>query len=127
MSTKSIPTEYHKARALEGWHAVAESSSEQSLGEGPTRAGLFGADAQCTDWWLVNPANHDDALAAYDGRAMHQHLRDEWWDLIVDAERDNLMIPRRLTWTSTPRTREYLNAAEPHLDRDYFAPAYTNV
>ena len=46
------------------------------------------------------------------------------WEEILDAGRDNLIIPRRLTWEFGERAREYLNATEEFLDRDYFAPAY---
>ena len=46
------------------------------------------------------------------------------WEEILDADRDNLIIPRRLTWEFGERARERLNATEEFLDRDYFAPAY---
>ena len=46
------------------------------------------------------------------------------WQLILDAGRDNLSIPRCLEWSTSPRTREYLNMAEAYLDADYFAHAY---
>ena len=48
------------------------------------------------------------------------------WEVILDARRDNLHIPRRLEWSRTPRTREYLNdvnPGQPHLDRDYLGAA----
>ena len=51
--------------------------------------------------------------------------RDAHWATILDAGRDNLLIPRKLEWSSTPRTREYLNAADgPSIDVAYFASAY---
>ena len=55
---------------------------------------------------------------------MSEELREWHWEEILDAGRDNLIIPRRLTWEFGERAREYLNATEEFLDRDYFAPAY---
>lgn len=46
------------------------------------------------------------------------------WSVICDAGRDSLLIPRLLTWSTEPRSREYLNAKDLNLDHSYFAPAY---
>ena len=46
------------------------------------------------------------------------------WSVICDAGRDTLLIPRLLTWSTEPRSREYLNAKDLNLDHSYFAPAY---
>ena len=46
------------------------------------------------------------------------------WSVICDAGRDTLLIPRLLTWSAEPRSREYLNAKDLNLDHSYFAPAY---
>jgi hypothetical protein len=54
-----------------------------------------------------------------------RQVRDEHWSLILDAGHDNVLrIPRKLEWSISPRSREYLNAIEPNLDAEYFAPAY---
>ena len=58
---------------------------------------------------------------------LNQEVRDAHWDLILDAGRDNLKIPRKLEWSTSPRTREYLNAADsPELELEYFAPVYAS-
>ena len=48
------------------------------------------------------------------------------WDEIVDAGRDNLdpNVPRELTWTTQPRSREYMNMEKPYdeLHRRYWQP-----
>ena len=46
------------------------------------------------------------------------------WAVICDAGRDTLLIPRHLTWSTEPRSREYLNAKDLNLDHSYFASAY---
>ena len=46
------------------------------------------------------------------------------WAVICDAGRDTLLIPRLLTWSTEPRSREYLNAKDLNLDHSYFASAY---
>ena len=62
---------------------------------------------------------------AYNVGPLSQEERDEHWAIILDAGRDNLHIPRRLEWSATPRTREYLNAADgPGYAVQYFAPLY---
>ena len=52
------------------------------------------------------------------------HLHTYRWSVICDAGRDTLLIPRRLVWSTEPRSRESLNAKELNLDHSYFAPAY---
>ena len=50
----------------------------------------------------------------------------ETWSEILDAGRDDMRIPRKLEWSRSPRTREYLNATnpgQPQLDYDYFSCA----
>ena len=55
---------------------------------------------------------------------MDSDVRDDLWSVILDVGRDNLRIPRRLEWSTAPRSRESLNATEGSLDHSYFAPAY---
>ena len=45
------------------------------------------------------------------------------WGVMLDCGQDNLLIPRYLSWSVLPRSREYLNAEKPfdELWRAYFA------
>jgi len=84
-------------------------------------------------WVVVVPAkeepDEDDDDDDDDGNLplMDSSRRQRHWDLIVDAGRDNLRIPRRLEWALAPRSREYLNAKEVDLDENYFAAAYKHA
>ena len=107
-SIPALPSDDDIDRQAAGWwwsmQATGESATEESRG--------------ALAWRLIVPS-------AEEGMIDMSSVNRQWqWEEILDAERDNLTIPRRLTWEFGERAREYLNATEEFLDRDYFAPAY---
>ena len=49
------------------------------------------------------------------------------WEIMLDCGRDDLHVPRYLSWSVLPRSREYLNMAKPYakLWQQYFDAAKT--
>jgi hypothetical protein len=98
---------------LTAWHVLNTAAND--------------ANAELPDnsaWWIVVP---EEATFTAGPRRMSPTLRDAYWDVLRDAGRDNLKIPRVLEWSSSPRTREYLNATETGLDLEYFVPVYADT
>lgn len=57
------------------------------------------------------------------------HAFDDAWALIQDCERDDMHIPRLLTWMLLPRSREYMNMEKPfsELWMAYQSPLFDHV
>ena len=112
-ATRSLPTEADDAARLNNWFDTTMTIQDEATADAPNHSA----------WYLIVPANdlHEETFEA---PRMDADERDAEWRLILDAGRSNLKIPRKLEWSTSPRTREYLNMTESHLDANYFAPAY---
>ena len=111
---RTLPDEDDEERLLNSWYFTASTVPGEDL----DRPDSTNASASR----LVNPQNEedfDDITPVMDATA-----RNELWRYILDSFRDNMQVPRRLEWATTPRSREYLNAKEANLDHSYFASAY---
>ena len=114
--TRSLPAEGENDRHVQSDWISRTSDPGVATDERP----------EATAWTLVVAANElDGEDGAFNVGSLDQEDRDAHWATILDAGRDNLLIPRKLEWSSTPRTREYLNAADgPSIDVAYFVSAY---
>ncbi|EOD27048.1 hypothetical protein EMIHUDRAFT_236138 [Emiliania huxleyi CCMP1516] len=109
--SRELPTQYHDAR-----HLTNISWDNYMTDPGDATANAPDASA----WWLVVPCHQLESE-----EVMNADARAEHWAIILDADRENLRIPRELEWSTTPRTREYLNAGEVGLEQRYFASVYS--
>ena len=110
---RTLPDEDDEDRLVNTWHFTSNVSPDEEL----ARTDSTNASASL----LVNPQLE---IETDPSPVMDMSIRNELWRYILDSRRDNMQVPRRLEWATTPRSREYLNAKEANLDHTYFAPAY---
>ena len=118
--TRTLPTDEDQERLLSSWWLRSNVIPDDA---NPEEAGDEGPPPHCNASLVVNPYAELE-MDQFDPPPMTLIQREGMWGVLCDAGRDSLLIPRRLTWSTEPRSREYLNAKELNLDHAYFASAY---